>query len=505
MKRILVIAAFVSLFFSCKTAQQTASTPEPVIIKIVQINDVYEIDAINAGKAGGLARVAYIKDSIQNRYPNTYLFLAGDFLNPSLIGTIKVDGERLQGKQIVEVLNASGLDLVTFGNHEFDIKEADLQKRLNESEFDWTSANVLQVTESGDRPFRIQNPTRNEEVSDYKIYTVSNPHGEDIKFGVFGVTIPSNPKAFVVYGDIYEEAVRAHKAASAESDFVVGLTHVSIDQDKEIARRIEDLPLIMGGHEHYHMIENVNGTVIAKADANAVSLFVHTFTYEPDSKNLTFDSELVMVTDAYPSQPEVQEIVNRWTKLLDENLETIVANPNKVIYHSEEALDGTDEASRSKQTNLGGIINKSMAMALEDQPDGVISNGGGIRIDDVLTGDLTSKDVFRILPYGGKVVQVEMTGALLESVLDFGVAASGTGAYLQRYNLDPADGGGWLVSGKPLDTSKNYTIAMNDFLMMGLDIPFLTAEHEGVLSVIEPTETESAYDLRKCIIEYLKQ
>lgn len=49
------------------------------------------------------------------------LFMAEDFLNPSLLGIIKADGKRVRGKQMVEVMNTMNFDLVAFGNHEFDI------------------------------------------------------------------------------------------------------------------------------------------------------------------------------------------------------------------------------------------------------------------------------------------------------------------------------------------------------------------------------------------------
>src|SRR5690625_2489134 len=112
MKKSILLVLLGLFTLSCQT-QKISSTPSNDLIsfKIVQINDVYEIDAINAGRSGGLARVAHIRDSIQKVNPNTFYFLAGDFLNPSLLGTIKVDGERLQGKQMVEVLNVSDLDL----------------------------------------------------------------------------------------------------------------------------------------------------------------------------------------------------------------------------------------------------------------------------------------------------------------------------------------------------------------------------------------------------------
>lgn len=506
MKRLFLLLLISVFVFSCQSQKLSTSSIDSntITFKIVQINDVYEIDAINAGKSGGLARVAYIRDSIKRENPNTFYFLAGDFLNPSLLGTIRVDGERLQGKQMVEVLNASELDLVTFGNHEFDLKEEDVIKRLNESEFKWTSANTWHKKSDGIHPFEIVKGNSITQVSDYEIFTVKNQTGKELKFGVFGVTIPSNPKDYVVYGDMYDESVRAYHEVSKETDFVLGLTHVSLEQDREIAKRIPDLPLIMGGHEHHNMLEQEGETIIAKADANVVSLFVHTFNYVVDTKELTFDSELMMVTDAHQSSPKVQAIVDHWNKILDDNLKTIIDNPNEVVFTAIEPLDGTDASVRSIQTNLGEMITRAMSYVYNDEVDAAITNGGGIRIDDMLEGELTSKDIFRIMPFGGSIYRVDMTGELLIQVLDFGVNASGTGAYLQRYNLSKSNSGKWLIGGELIDEKKVYNIGLNDFLMLGLDIPFLTPENEGVKSVHTPKEEQLPYDLRRAIIHFMK-
>ena len=501
MKKILLIIFSSLLLFSCKSGQIKTTDEDAIIIKIVQINDVYEIDPINNGKNGGLARVAWIRDSVQQRFPNTYFFLAGDFLNPSLLGTIKVDGERLQGKQMVEVLNASGLDLTVFGNHEFDVKEADLQKRLNESNFDWIGANVLQVNKDGERPFQIHNNHGNR-VSDYKIYTARNARGDEVKFGVFGVVIPSNPKPFVKYNDIFDESVRAYNELANQTDFVLGLTHVSIDQDKKIAGLLPNLPLIMGGHEHFNMIEKAGNTVITKADANVVSLYLHTLTYRKGK--LKLESELIKVTDRIPNASQPQKVVEKWIGVLDENLSTIVDNPNEVIYTTSEYLDGTDVGSRSRQTNLGKMITEAMSRAFEEEPEAVITNGGGIRIDDRLTGELTSKDVFRILPYGGNVYKVDMTGQLLKQVLTFGEEATGTGAYLQRHNISKDPNGMWQVRGSNIKDDQIYTIGLNDFLMEGLDIPFLTPQNPGIRQIQKPSDNQLAADMRKCLIAYMK-
>lgn len=506
MKRIAFFLFVSVLAIGCQSRRAITSrvSPNDIVLKIIQINDVYEIDAINNGKNGGLARVAWIRDSVAKENPNTWYFLAGDFVNPSLLGTIKVDGERLQGKQMVEVLNASKLDLVTFGNHEFDIKEEDLQKRMNESLFEWISANVLQVTAEGNYPFYKETAEGKDFAKDYVVYSAGNAKGDSLRFGVFGVTIPSNPQSFVQYGDMFEESVRAYNEVSEKTDFVLGLTHLSIEQDQQLAEMLQEVPLLMGGHEHNNMKVKVGKSVITKADANVVSLYLHTLVYSPTTKNLKIHSELIEVDDKIPFLPEVQTVVDKWNALLDENLKTLIDNPNEVIFHTKEPLDGTDEASRGEQTNLGEIIGQAMAWAHDDKVDAAFSNGGGIRIDDKLDGQVTSKDVFRILPYGGKVLLVEMTGQLLKETLDFGVQAEGTGAYLQHHLIRQNRKGEWLINGKVLDSESTYKIAMNDFLMMGLDIPFLKESHEGVLGVYAPEEETVAGDLRKSIIHYLK-
>ncbi len=504
MKKIMLYLLLGMLVQSCGSLKKVPKpSADDVVIKIIQINDVYEIDAINNGKKGGLARVAYIHDSISHLYPNTYFFLAGDFVNPSLLGTIKVDNERLQGKQMVEVLNLAGLDLTTFGNHEFDIKEADLQKRLNESNFKWTSANTLHVTKDGVKPFEKYTASGVEPVSDYEIYHAKSNNGKEAKFAVVGVTIPSNPKDYVFYGDIYKDFNRAYKIAAQQSDFVLGLTHVSIEEDKTLARLNPGIALIMGGHEHYNMKYKVKKTIITKADANVTSLYLHTLLYNTKTKSVKVFSELVKVDDKYPFKPAVQDVVTKWNHILDENLKTIIENPNEVIYNAVDPLDGTDVSSRSKQTNLGTLICKAMSYVYNDTPDGVITNGGGIRIDDKVAGAVTGKDVFRIMPFGGSVLLVDMTGKLLKEVLDFGNKAIGNGAYLQRYNIAYSKDK-WTIKNQVIDDEKVYTIALNDFLMLGKDIPFLTPENPGVKKVQRPQDTDGASDIRKTVVKYLK-
>ena len=61
-----------------------------------------------------------------------------------------------------------------------------------------------------------------------------------------------------------------------------------------------------------------------------------------------------------------------------------------------------------------------------------------------------------------------------------------------------------MIKNRPLDKSKTYTVAFSDYLLKGLDIPFLTSNNSGISSVIQPKNKELAFDIRKVVINYLK-
>lgn len=479
------------------------NNPNTIEFNIIQLNDVYEIAPIQGGKYGGMARVETIHKKLLEENPNTFLMLAGDFLNPSLLGTIKVDGERLRGKQMVDVMNAMNFDLVAFGNHEFDLSANDLQKRLNESNFEWLSANVMH--NKGGRNFYFEKVINGKKfpVNDAFVQEVIDADGTKISLGFISVCIPSNPKSYVSYGDIYIEAERSYNEIKNQTDVVIGLTHLEIEQDRNVAKMLPNIPLIMGGHEHTNNYETIGNVKIAKADANAKTVYIHRIVYDTLTKKTTVDSELVTIDDSIPEDKEVGAVVNKWQKILNTKIKEIVANPEEVIYTATIPLDARDTPIRSIQTNMGEVVSKAMSNAYNNEVDCSLVNGGSIRIDDQLEGNITAVDIFRVLPYGGAILKVDIKGDLLKKVLDYGLNAAGTGAYLQRHNVAKV-GEEWQIQNLPIDENKIYKVAFSDYLLKGFDIPILKEGVSGVLNVYKPLETEDAYDIRRAVIKYLK-
>ena len=78
--------------------------PAPIHVTLIQLNDIYEITPVSGGRWGGPARVATVRKGLTEKNPNTFTLLAGDLFSPSALGTARVDGERLAGRQMVAVL-----------------------------------------------------------------------------------------------------------------------------------------------------------------------------------------------------------------------------------------------------------------------------------------------------------------------------------------------------------------------------------------------------------------
>lgn len=502
-----IVVAF--LLVGCKSSKTTVDkkvqNDNEITFKLIQLNDVYEIAPLSGGKYGGMARVAHVVDSIKKKEPNTYLFMAGDFLNPSLLGSIKYEGERLRGRQMIDVMNAMDFELATFGNHEFDIDSKDLQRRMNESNFYWTSANVFENTPEGPRSFRFVRQGDTIPVPETYTINMVDKDSTAIEVGFFSVTLPSNPREYVHYADIFLEARSAYVNLEMQRvDLIVGLTHLSVEDDIKLAEELPNVSLIMGGHEHNNMLVPTNNATVAKADANAKSIYVHSFKYNKISEEFNIDSYLMPIDDKIASHPAVQAKIDRWQAVLNTEIKQVVEDPYEQIYFANPPLDGTDSAGRSLQTNLGGIISGAMAVSFDEEVDAAIVNGGSMRIDDMLSDEISSIDIFRVLPFGGNVLKVKMTGELLIEVLNFGLSARGTGAYLQRHNIDRNAEGFWMIGREEIDSDAVYTIAMSDFLMKGYDIPFLKESHPGVLEVYIPKASEPASDIRKAVIAYMK-
>lgn len=465
-------------------------------ICLLQLNDVYEIGPLSQGRVGGMARVATIIKQHEQRY-QTFVVLAGDFVSPSVIGTTRIDGKRVNGRHMVDMMNRVGVDLVTFGNHEFDIPEKDLLDRINESRFNWVSSDVMHKDSTGTlMPFFKDSsaiPTS---------YLLASSHGQ-FSIGIISATIPSNKQSWVAYNDVQKSMKKAWKQVRKQADITIALTHLAFADDQMVLHKLKKLRLVMGGHEHEHNYFTSRKAAIAKADANAKSMYRH-LVFRDGHGKLQIQSDLLMVDSTVAQDETIAAAVKEWESKAYAAFREAGLEPDAVVYHTKEPLDGTEASVRSKQTNLGNLISKAM-LAASPQADAAIFNSGSIRIDDMVDGVITQLDVIRILPFGGKLLEVDLDGALLNQLLQVGSSIKGSGGYLQLSPNLVFDGKNWQVNGNMVDPAKTYKIVSLEFLFSGAEkgLEFLKEGNPGIKSIKRfdaPGDVHT--DIRLAVVKY---
>lgn len=451
MVRAILFSAFCLISFAASATAQT------VRVTFIHVNDVYQFTPVDGGKRGGLARLLTLRKMALAENPNTIFTLGGDTVSPS------VETRTYKGAQMIDAWNAIGLDYSVFGNHEFDIKTAELLARIKESKFKWLGANVID-SKTG-KIFADLPP--------YEIREVAG-----VKIGIIGLLLPETKETssmeeslqvtdFCEVAKKYVAEMRNKEKVSA----VIGLTHLSMAQDKVLAG-CADFDLILGGHEHTLLQSSSHGTPIFKMTADARELGKFNLNFDAKTKTfLSLDWEIIPVTDQIADAPEFAPIFEKYKDLLVKLAEPVGA--------TSVTLDALSFSNRNKETNIGNFIADAYRGAVD--ADVALVNGGSIRADLTYNpGPLTKRDVLSMLPFNNPIVKVELTGKTLRAILEHGVARSGVGEDGEPGRFPQISGMSFVydvskpagsrvvevvVGGKPLDDTKSYTLATSDFLV----------------------------------------
>lgn len=473
-------------------SQSTSAAPASAsgAIHILHFNDVYEITPVEAGKSGGLARVAALRSALRDSFPALLTTLGGDFVSPSALGTARVGGERLNGKQMVDVLNAVGLDIAVLGNHEFDISRDAFLARMNEARFTIIAANVA---DSAGRPFA--------KVLPHAIRTV-RAGGRDVRIAFLGVVIPSNRPSWSRVGDPFEAAKREAAVLRDSADVLVALTHLSVDDDARLITENPEIDVVLGGHEHenYLLRRGSSFVPVIKSDANVRSVQVVTIVPRAPGRHADVSARLVPIVEGMREDSAVARVVARWVDTAYAGFERDGFRPRELVATTPIALDGREATVRTTTSALTEMIGAAMRRDVTDAELSIF-NSGAIRIDDVLpAGPITQYDVIRMLPFGGKTVEVRMRGDLLARVLTAGDRNVGRGGFLQRTSVEGSASAGWRINGAPLDQERVYRVAISDYLITGAEvgIEFLTRTVPGLTIVGERR------DIRQAVIEQMR-
>lgn len=479
----LSLALLLSLAVPVCAAETTTSTTKDLTghIVILHTNDVH-------GGIAGYAKLAAAKESYTASGAYTLLVDAGDYIQ----GDPTVSAS--QGKTAIELMNSTGYDAATVGNHEFDYGYANLKTISAQANFPILAANVQY---NGATAF-----------DSHTIFTAANGK----KIGVFGLETPETATkahpakiqgvTFVGGQDMMKLAqTEVDTLKAAGCDYVICLGHLGIDAESTGNRSIDVLNAVTGidvfldGHSHSTLDQ-------IKAATNGTGKVGNAYLTSTGTKLAN-----VGVVDIAPDGTITTSNVPLDT-LTAENADTaavirriqqqINADYGAVFAQSEVQLNGEKAQVRTGETNLGDLITDAMlwqAGTLGEKVDAAISNGGGIRAS-LSVGGLTKKDINTVLPFGNTLYLVKLTGAQLLEALEASTCSlpesigafpqvSGieytvnTGAKFSSTENYPASTYGkpnavnrvtiQSVGGVAFDPAETYTIVTNDFLGAGGD------------------------------------
>jgi len=425
-------------------------------LRIIQITDVYVLE--NFPHLRTLVNEKRAELEARGTGSKTVSMLTGDFLAPYLLSSFD------KGCGMMQMLNGTPIDILTWGNHEDDVGHAAVMQRESEYTGCWINTNMQSHASFKDSKCQV----------DAKVIEVESPDGSNKrKIGLIGILSDSpslyKPNSFggAKILDPWE-TMRTYKDIMEKDracDVVVPLCHLYEPQDVRTAKEF-DLPLILSGHDHHVVDRSVDGTRILKPglDGHKAWMIDITWPSKASGRDTPFvEAQLLNVKD-WPADPELSIMSEKAYAVLDPLRHTQLAK----IPSQYRPL--TSFNARGCRVSMGTYLLSRVRDALNmydpiggtPSCDCALLKGGNVRGGkdyaedenltlEVLQSELEETKEILIIPVPGFILRM----GLRET---WGVPNPGWMQYDDGVEVDQ-EGFVEKVNGQPLDTAKVYKVA----------------------------------------------
>ncbi|MDL5376474.1 bifunctional metallophosphatase/5'-nucleotidase [Exiguobacterium mexicanum] len=436
---------------------------------------------------------------------------AGDVFSGSLYFN------EFKGLADLTLMNYMNYDLMVPGNHEFDLgTEAGHQEFatfIQNAKFPFVSSNV---DYSADQYLSsLYSDEIERKPYDGKLYEGVIKVVDGKKVGFFGLTTEDTaniaspgPIKFQHYVEEAEKAVKAFKQRGV--DQIVAVSHLgfddnpAIDNDLELAKRVEGIDVIIGGHSHSRLdapvvvVDGEEPTVIVQAYQYGEFLGTLDVEFDHTGKVVAHQGKLIDIK-GYAADPRAVSLLAPFAKEIESirNAE-IGAATTAAFDNPRDAGDVKKPSVRKNETALGNLITDGMldrAKRIDGEVVAAIQNAGGIR-SSINAGPVTAGEVLTTLPFGNTLAVMTLQGSELLSALERSVSIYPieSGGFLHmsgmKIEFDSSKAANnrivkaqVLRNGQYVDvvTNENYKIATNFFAAKGGDnyLEFKKAYEEG--------------------------
>lgn len=481
---------------------------EPLELVLLHTNDTHSYVAgrdkygnacmASADCAGGMGRIAAVVREERQHADNVLALDAGDQFQGTLFFTVN------GWSMLADLDNRVNYDAVTLGNHEFDKGCDTLAQYVGALKYPVLAANLK--PEPGC-------PLRGLSISPYAVRTVRG-----VKVGIVGLANPdvSTLAAACPYTHFTNSADALRKAvAELERQgvrHIVAVTHLGLPADRELARTVDGVDVIVGGHTHsylgpnspegpYPVVEHSpSGRPVLVVTAKFATEYLGELRVGFDVQGVPthWEGAAKRLEPGIIPAPDVDARVADYAKPLEE-FRAQTLGRNDLIFP-----DGMDACRKGEC--LGGLV-VTDAMLDYGRPYGAtlaLTNGGGLRAP-LKRGQFTQGDLLSVLPFGNMLVIREYDGGQLLAALEHGISeAKGEGPRILhvaglRYRFDAARPAGQRVlsaevvdehgKARPLDKAGRYAVVLPSYIAKGGD-GYTMLIHGKTLSAPDPMDAD---------------
>ncbi|KAM3594138.1 uncharacterized protein V6R79_002968 [Siganus canaliculatus] len=504
-------------FFLLLNTRGTVSTFEVTLLHTNDNHARIEETGEDSGKCptggpcfAGVAR-RFTKVSEIRRKEQHVLFLdAGDQFQ----GTIWFN--YYKGAEAAHFMNKLGYDAMALGNHEFDNGVEGLIKPFLQN----VSCSVVSANIKPDQTLAAKLSGY------YQPYTILNVGSE--KVAVVGYTTAETPFLSAPGQHLkFEDEVKAlqievDKLRTLGINKIIALGHSGFDVDREIAKRVRGIDVVIGGHTNTflytgkppstevpegpypYMVRSNDGREVPVVQAFAFGKYLGYLkvTFDEAGNVIKAVGNPILMDSSIPQDPGFLADIENWKTGLAQYSSQYVGQT--LVY-----LNGTFEECRFRECNLGNLICDAMiyhnikhSSELQWNHVGVcMLNSGAIRTainERHKNGSITMEDIMTVLPFGGTFDLVQIKGSTVKKAFEHSIHRYGSmsGEFLQvsgihvEYDLSkPVNQRVASVlmlctecrvpKYEPLDLEKVYTVVMPSYIVKGGDS--FTVIKEGLL------------------------
>lgn len=367
---------------------------------------------------GGWARIKTVITKTKADRANPVLAVdSGDFL----MGTLFHMVSRERSLEL-RLMRDMGYDVVTLGNHEFDLKPAGLARILRTAQ----RGGFLPTIVSSNVVFNATDERDNTLEEAFKAglvlpYTVLVKEG--IRIGLFGLMGKEAAEVApfakpVTFGDPVEEAKKmtALLRDREKVDLVVCLSHGAMDienisksEDVKLARAVPDIDIIISGHTHTPLPEPVieGKTIIVQAWCYGLQVGIMDIIIR-DGAPVIEKYRIQNVDDTLAGDAGIIAMINGFKN----EINGAVLAPLGMVFETTLAHTDFDLNIEEKESNLGNLVADASKWYVnrfvsdpKDPSSGiaVAFDSNGLIRDAVVkgkTGRIAVSDMFSALPLG---------------------------------------------------------------------------------------------------------